>query len=437
MTGGPATVRALPVESSGQHARAVVGEWARERFWFVPTAMVLGAALLALIVAEADRVLPEALRSGVPVNPESADDVLGIIAASTLTFVGVVFTISLVALQLASAQLSPRVIRTFVRARVTRLAFGTFLATYTFAMAALVVDGALQDEDAQSRALTVAVVLVVASVVVFLVYVTATMRLMQVSRVIDVVAVETRAAAAAVYPPEDRYLAVPPPDLVAAPRTLVVPDVGRRSRRGVVLGVDRGRLARLASGHGCVIELLVPVGDFLSVGRPVVAVHGGNRVPDVDAVLRCFHLGRARTLYQDPLFGVRQLVDVAAQALSPALNQPTTAVMVVEQLEDILLLLARRPSPTGVFADADGSARLVEPSPTWGVVLDLAWAEILSYGAGSAHVLLAAVAVHDRLLVAVPDDRRPELVVRRRELDALVEALPARERRVEAVERHL
>jgi hypothetical protein len=126
------------------------------------------------------------LAGGLPVRAGSAEALLGIIAASMLTFVGVVFTITLVALQLASAQLSPRVIRTFVRSGITKLAFGLFLATFAYAIIVIVVEGASSRASVQRLAVTLGVLFVLASLVVFVVYVTATMRLLQVSWVVTV-----------------------------------------------------------------------------------------------------------------------------------------------------------------------------------------------------------------------------------------------------------
>src|SRR6202000_375380 len=98
------------------------------------------------------------------------------------------------------------------------------------------------------------------------------------------------------------------------------------------------------------------------------------------------NLGRGRTLYQDPAFGLRQLADIAAQALSPAVNQPTTAVLVIDSLEDILLQIAQAPRQSGCYTDRDGTVRLVKPLPGWEGCLDLAFTEITVYGATSPPV---------------------------------------------------
>jgi uncharacterized membrane protein len=109
-------------------------------------------------------------------------------------------------------------------------------------------------------------------------------------------------------------------------------------------------------------------------------------------------------MYQDPLFGIRQLVDVASQALSPAINQPTTAVIVIDRLEELLLRIARRPQPTGFFVDTEGVVRLMQPEPTWAETVDLAFTEITIYGASSPAIIRRLAAAYDRLQRSIPVD---------------------------------
>jgi uncharacterized membrane protein len=400
----PTPARALRTGGRGGYLLVRAREWMRDRFWVLPSLLVLAGVVLAVLTAEAERLgIPTSWPSGLRVDPSSAGDILGVVAASMLTFVGVVFT------------LSPRVIRAFVRSGVTKAAFGVFLATFAYAVVALVLEGAGDSEQAQSRAVTAALVLVAASLVVFVVYVTATVKLLQVSWVITAVANETRAAVAANYPAADGYLQTNPPRLSADPRVvrLAARDGrGYKGSLGVVLGVDRARLVDLARRRGCVLELVARVGEYVPTGGAVFTVHGPVP-PSDDKLLACVHLGRARTLYQDPSFGLRQLVDVAIQALSPALNQPTTAVQVIDRLQDILLRISRRPEPTGLFADDTGAVRLVQQVPTFDGLLDLAFTEITADGADSPQVARRLLAAYDELGTAVPERFRPGLEERR------------------------
>jgi len=419
------TVLARTPESKGRYRRALAREWIGDRFWVVPTIFVVGGVLLGIAVARVDDLpVLRDLALRIPISAEAAELILGVIASSMLTFVGVVFTITLVALQLASAQLSPRVIRTFVRSGVTKVAFGIFLATFAYAVVVLVAEGASSSRAVQRGAVTVGVALVSASLVVFVVYVTATMRLLQVSWVITAVADETRRSVGVHYPVESAYVAATTPSLVEEPRLvrLLREDAdGGGGRLGVVLGVDSGRLVELAARHGCVLEVLPRVGEYLPTGAAVVAVHGSAGPPDTQ-VRRCILLGRSRTLYQDPTFGIRQLVDVASQALSPAINQPTTAVYVINRLEDILLRIANRPPPTGAFVDTAGVVRLILPATAWAEIVDLAFTEIAVYGASSPAVVRRLAGAYDRLHGAVPFELRGDLLRHIEVLDRLVRA---------------
>jgi uncharacterized membrane protein len=401
------TVRALAAGSHRHYVLIRVREWVRDRFWVVPALLLAAGVVLAVLTAAADDFVPASWRQGLPIDSGAADGILGIIAASMLTFVGVVFTITLVALQLASAQLSPRVLRTFVRSAVTKLAFGTFLATFAFSFTVLVLDEALATEEARERAVTAGALLVLASLGIFVVYVTATMRLLQVSWVVTAVADETRAAIRVNLPPAGDYRDAPSPALVADPVPVRLPGEEGGTwpgEFGVVLSVNRARLVRLAREHGCVLELLPRIGDYVPTGAPLLGVHGGNPPPARDLVASV-QLGRDRTVFQDPAYGLRQLVDVATQALSPALNQPTTAVHVLDRLEDLLLRAAWRPEPTGLWLDEAGTVRLVERPVRWAELLDLAVEEIIGYGSDSSQVVRRLLVLLERIAAEVPAER--------------------------------
>lgn len=179
----------------------------------------------------------------------------------------------------------------------------------------------------------------------------------------------------------------------------------------MVRGVDYGGLCDLAMRYGCVLELLVRIGEYVPDGGAVVTAYGPP--PPTRAVLAGLHLGRNRTLYQDPAFGFRELIDIAIQALSPAVNQPTTAIQVIDRLEDILIRIALRATPTGLFADEAGTVRFMAPAPTWDEFLELAVSEITSYGAGSAQVARRLLATYDALEPVASEQSRAGLRERR------------------------
>jgi uncharacterized membrane protein len=418
--GAPPPVLAEAAGPPGGYRLRWAGEWVRERFWVVPAVLLALGPGLAAVTAWG----PGFLRSwgGLPADPGWGSGFLESIAGATLTFLGVVFTLTLVALQLASSQLSPRVIRTFVRSGITRVAFGTQLAAFSYAVTALVISHG-RGGQAASRAVIVAAALVAASLAVFLGYVAAMMELLQVVDVIAAVARETRAAVAASWLPSPASRPAAAPARSARPAVLRLPERGRGRRGGApgrVLGVDHARLAGLARRHDCVIELTVRMGQFVPSGGAFAAVHPGAGPPrppvSAAAVAAAVNFGRGRTLYQDPAFGLRQLADIAAQALSPAVNQPTTAVLVIDSLEDVLLQIARCPRQSGCYTDRDGTVRLITPLPDFGDCLDLAFTEITAYGASSPQVARRLLAAYAALEAAAAPARRAAVAGRRQEL---------------------
>ena len=481
--GTPLTVLAEPAVSSGGYRLRWAAEWVRERFWVIPAVLLVLGTGLAVLVAEGPG--PLGSWGGFPADASWSSGFLENIAAATLTFLGVVFTLTLVALQLASSQLSPRVIRTFVRSPITRVAFGTQLAAFSYAVTALVISHG-RSGLAGSRAVTVAAALVAASLVVFLGYVASMMELLQVVDVIAAVARETKAAVAASWLPSPGSRPAAAPARSASPALLRRPPAGRRrgGAPGRVLGVDHARLAELARRHDCVIELTVRMGEFVPAGGAFAAVHPGpgssgpasrsapghqalnhgasdhgapehetpghgalkhgalkhgalkhgaasERAPGdgawpprppvtAAAVAAAVNFGRGRTLCQDPAFGLRQLADIAAQALSPAVNQPTTAVLVIDSLEDVLLQIARRPRQSGCYADREGTVRLIKPLPGWADCLDLAFTEITTYGASSPQVARRLLAAYAVLEAAAAPAGRPAVAARREELTRLL-----------------
>jgi uncharacterized membrane protein len=428
--GAPPPVLAEPAVSSGGYRLRWAAEWVRERFWVIPAVLLaLGTGLAVLTAAGPGFVGSWA---GFPADASWSSGFLESIAAATLTFLAVVFTLTLVALQLASSQLSPRVIRTFVRSGITRVAFGTQLAAFSYAVTALVISHG-RNGQAASRAVIVAAVLVAASLVVFLGYVAAMMELLQVVDVITAVARETKAAVAASWLPPAAGRPAAAPARSGSSTLLRLPPRGRGRRRGApgrVLGVDHARLAELARRHDCVIELTVRMGEYVPSGGAFAAVHHGaaghNSADDgtgppsapltAAAAAAGINFGRGRTLYQDPAFGLRQLADIAAQALSPAVNQPTTAVLVIDSLEDVLLQIASGPRHSGCYTDRDGTVRLVKPLPGWEDCLDLAFTEITVYGAASPQVARRLLAAYATLEAAASPARRAYVTARREEL---------------------
>jgi uncharacterized membrane protein len=201
----------------------------------------------------------------------------------------------------------------------------------------------------------------------------------------------------------------------------------------IIQEVDISALVEIARGNECVVELLAHVGDAALEATPLVRVLGvGSPVPE-DSLRRAIRLGAERTFAQDPKYSIRLLVDIAIKALSPAINDPTTAVQALDQIEDLLIRLGRRRLEIGSFCDSAGSLRLLISFPTWDDFLSLAFDEIRFYGATSIQVMRRMKALVNELISILPEERQPSLRGLQERLQFAVEhSFPDQLDRVEA-----
>ncbi|MET8569754.1 DUF2254 domain-containing protein [Streptomyces sp. NPDC004783] len=393
-------------------------EHLRDTFWFAPTAAMAGVLVVWLVAQELDAALVRSLREHGDYETLSellrfADDAKSVVSAvgsAMMTFIGVVFSISLVAVQMASGQFTPRVVRLFVRSRITKATFAVFLATFVLTLLVLT----SYDSSTDPRVVTsvplvqsvLTLVMVALSLLLFVMYVNTTLRLMRIGHVIARIAAESFRVAAAMPVPADGA-GVP----ALGPVTAWVAHDGTA---GVLRDVHVARLVRAARKHGVVLRLIPRTGDFVVPGTPVLAVHGGQ-APPRRALRYALSVGVERTFHQDLGFGLRQLSDIALRALSPAVNDPTTAVQALDRVVQLLAALCRRPLDTVAHRDRRGAVRLVQAVPGWAELVDLGFAEVRGCAAGSPQVSRRMLAGLDDLERLAPPERR-EPLRRHREL---------------------
>ncbi|MEU9058742.1 DUF2254 domain-containing protein [Streptomyces sp. NPDC048430] len=404
-------------------ALASLRERLRDTFWCAPAAGLVGAFALWLVLSELDtRIVAHLKEEGAYQElgdlltfAGDARTIVTTVSAAMMTFIGVVFSISLVAVQMASGQLTPRVVRIFVRSRISKLTLAVFLATFAFSLLVLTSyeGGAEPDPHRVTSApllqsmLTLG--LVGLSLLLFVAYVSSTLRLMQVGPVLDHIAGESLRAL--VRQPEGTVH-----ELSLGP---VTAHVAHRDRAGVLRGVAVPRLVRAARRHGVVLRLVPRTGDFLVPGTPVLAVHGGA-APSRRALRYTVSVGVERTLFQDPAFGLRQLSDIALRALSSSMNDPTTAVQCLDRIVQYLAVAVRLPLTPLHHRDRRGDVRLVQQVPGWTDLVDLAFEEVRWCAAASPQVTRRLLAGLDDLLLLASEERK-EPLLRHRVL--LVEAV--------------
>ncbi len=365
-------------------------------FWVLPAAICAGSAVAGVIVPLLDRhVVGDAgfLFGG---NADSARSLLGTIATAMISVTGLVFSITMVVIQLASSQFSPRLLGAFLGSRVVQVTFGIFTSSFVFALMVLRDVRGGDQPFVPQLAVTVAFALVLASVGLFFAFIHHITSSIQVDQMIDRIEITTRTELERDWDAAAEQTAEPPPvwSQQPGPRAIVTTGDGN----GVVQRIHYSRLVRSAERADVVIELQTRPGAVRHRGQVVALVHGAQAADDVVAEVReAVGLGRERTVQQDPEFGMRQLVDIAERALSPGINDPTTAVQVLDQLHRLLRVVAVRPDRSRYLVDGSRAVRVVDRPPTFAGMLDLALDEIAHYGAGSLQVPRRIDAILDDL----------------------------------------
>ncbi|WP_308167291.1 DUF2254 domain-containing protein [Catellatospora tritici] len=317
-----------------------------ESLLFIPALMLAASVALALLLGHIDAHHVGMLSEWVTFTPDVAVTLLGIIAGAMITTAGVVFSLLVVSLQLASGQFSPRVLRGFWRDRPGQVLVGLLLSTFAFCVLALArVDTAAT--VAPTLTVGFALLLTIASVLTIVVYLDRISRQQYVGRIMERVARETTSLIAELpYGPHIGVQVgrpVDPPDLTALGPGLAIPAI----HDGWVQQLSRRALIA-AAPPGSVVRLETRVGAYLVAGTPMVTIWPVPADPRVSARLLCdaVIVGVARTMQQDIDFGLRQLSDIGLRALSPAVNDPTTAIEVILRMASVLrpLMLAETPA---------------------------------------------------------------------------------------------
>lgn len=403
---------------------AALAELLRSSLWFVPAVFAGGAFLLAIVTLVIDRQLaPDGpaffLFGG---TAEGARSVLATIAQSMLTFTALVFTITMLVLQLASSQLSPRVMRTFLRDRGNQLVLGLFIATFLYTLLVL---RDIRSPDAGSEfvpglSIFVAFLLLIASVGAFIYYIDHMAHAIRATAVLDNIAAETRQAIDRLFPETLGAEPEPPPPEV--PPASEVDRIVRAPSSGILVNVEETGLLDALRDSDSVAELVPMVGDFLPQGAPLIRVRGEADDDLADRLRNQLTLGSERTLQQDALFGFRQIVDVGVRALSPGTNDPTTAVQAIDRLHDLLRRLADRSFPSVVRLDHDGQPRLIVPRPEWSDYVRLAVDELRISGSGQIQVMRRLRGLLEDLAAVAPAERSSVVREELLELDRAVAA---------------
>lgn len=387
----------------------------RTSYWFVPTVMMLCAALFAQVMLEADTRVPlewlEKLSWMTLNTAEGARALLSTVAGSMITVAGVVFSITMVVLTLASGQFGPRLLRNFMRDLGNQLVLGTFTSTYLYCLLVLRrIQGGEEAGFVPHLAVTCGVMFGVLSIAVLIYFIHHVALSIQVERIIDQVTRELFDTVERLFP-EDGDPLPQPANGLDLPLTGYIEGVDvPAAGNGYIQAVDLDLLVHLAQRTDRVIHLYHRTGRHLVRGAALARVWPCAE-PDpalVRAINKAFLLGPQPTPEQDPEFAFRQLVEVALRALSPGINDPFTAINCIDNIASGLGLLTRRRFPSPYLYDAEGRLRVVAHRAGFEEIADAAFNQLRQYGAGSVAVvvrLLESIAMLAPLLDR-PEQRR-------------------------------
>ncbi len=345
-------------------------------------------------------------------DPQVAQVILGGIASSIMTVVSIVFAILLMTLTLASMQFSPRIIVSFSKDRVTQWTLGIFLGTFSYCMAALPAARSLPRPFAPVVTVLGAMLLAVACVGWLLFFIHHISQMISVNYIVDRIASETEAIIEETMRWPHRPNCAEGDD----PRRGYTWETTVNSRvSGYIRFVDTQRLVAVAKTYHVKVDVLRHVGHFVPAGVPLMKISKGDRMPPdgSEELLAAFDFGPTRTLQQDVEFGVLQIVDIALKAISPAVNDPTTAIGSVDQLSRILIRFASRETPESMLCDPPGVFRAHVPWIGFERLLDSAFEQIRAYSKSDVAVSLRLVRALTDVAITTPDLRFRRILAER------------------------
>ncbi|GAA3347089.1 DUF2254 domain-containing protein [Amorphoplanes nipponensis] len=380
---------------------SVLGDAWRTQLWPVPSLCIAVAVALGVALPRLDARLDDNLPDSVTAylfsgGPEAARTVLSAVAGSLITVTSLTFSLTVVTLQLASSQFSPRLLRTFNRDRVVHVSLGLLLATFTYALTVLrTVRASLSEQTAfvPQISVTVAFFLALVSVLTLVVFLAHLSRQIRVEWIMRQVHAETDATIRRVLDDDTRAATTATAAPPTAPEHAELLCAGGS---GFLNAVDERALLAAAVDNQAVVLVDRLPGDSLVAGTPIARawpVDGSSVLPESSraALATCVHravrTGFERTAAQDVAFGLRQLVDVVVKALSPGVNDPTTAVHGLGHVAVLMCELAGRDLGSRLLCDDDGHVRLILRRPGFAELLELAVAQPRRYGTTDPVVL--------------------------------------------------
>jgi uncharacterized membrane protein len=397
-------------------------EWRQDSLLFYPIVCMLGAFVLVGITREIDTYLTThaLLGSWWMTTSNIIITITSTISSSMLSLLAIGFSISLFALQMANQQYSPRVTSIFLRSAITKLTISIIIGTFVYSFVLMFEVLRIPTTQISIISLLTVVLLIFTSLIVFIYFMKSVLIMIRVSNIITIIEEATQKSIVENLQIRDQYIScqaisLKQPSQIIKYTRLPNELFNKRYENGVFTRLEYPELVKIAADHDCVLRIIPQFGDIINVGDPIIEVYGGSQL-DPARALKGFYIEPEQGISQDPAYGIRMLVDIALQALSPAINAPTTTHLVIVRLTNILSIIADRPQHSGVFADRHGHLRLLHSKTTWDEFVDQSYDEIIHYGSGDPQTRKSLANSFDYLLARIPEDLRAPILRKKAQL---------------------
>ncbi len=388
--------------------------------WFLPGLIVAGSIVLALGLVEFDKTIGSNWISGYPrlfgVEPSGSRDMLSAVAGSMITVAGIVFSIVIVALSLASTQYTPRILRNFMRDQINQVVLGVFVGIFTYCIVVLrtIRGGDEKDVFVPSIAVMMGVVFALVGIGFLIYFIHHIAVTIQASTIIAAVADETIQVIDELFPhrlgenaPAEELERLEEFSLSAEWKTI------RATRTGYLQNIDIQRLLEFTDRRGVVVRMDHGVGEFVVSGAPLVSVTNAlgqkttNANFEIDQettnkINRLYAIDNFRTVDQDAAFGIRQIVDIIMKALSPGVNDTTTAVISIDYLMAICSHLAAHPFPTH-FRFVGKRLHVIAKSPSFEDLIALAFNQTRQNALDNVAIILRTLTALEQIALRIRD----------------------------------
>jgi uncharacterized membrane protein len=378
-------------------------------YWFLPTLMVLGAIVLAILTLTLDsqtRINLQGLNWIYTGGSDGARAMLSAVAGSVITVATTAFSITIVALQLAASNFGPRLLRNFMRDTGNQLVLGTFIATFVYCLLVIRTihgEGEGYSQFVPQLSVTIGTGLAIISVAVLIYFIHHASTIIQVSHIIASVSQDLERATDRLFPKEMGHSlpesSVRIEEVIAEFNHHATPIPS--TQEGYLQAIEDEDILKLACQHDVQFCVQSRPGEFMVKGSALVMVIPGDRVSSrlVKQVNHTFIIGKERTEQQDVEFPIDQLVEIALRAISPAVNDPFTAIRCIDRLSAALARLAQRPSPSPYRYDKAQQLRVIAPPTTFEHLVNRAFDQIRQYARTDAAVTIRLLEAIARILM--------------------------------------